>query len=102
MLRLLPHAVELVDLLGQPRHFPRLLRHARRTAATLGRDRVEAWITASHKGWLKNADPEPGADDSAVVEPINVSVPANVHTPGYEPARLQGRWFLMGGDTDFH
>lgn len=96
VLRLLPHAVELIDLVGDPRHFQRLVRHARRAAADWGRDRLEVWITASHAAWVD--DPA----DPAVVQQINVAVPANIHSQGYPAARLQGRWFLMGGDTDFH
>ena len=32
---------------------------------------------------------------------LNVGIPANAWTPGPSAATMQGKWWLMGGDTDF-
>lgn len=85
--------VELMDLIGAPELLARLVRHARR--ATGGHGPVRAWITRSHADWLD--DPR----DPALRVDVGVKVPTSVHTPGPAPASLRGRWFLMGGDTDF-
>ncbi|MDQ2780304.1 MAG: GNAT family N-acetyltransferase, partial [Pseudomonadota bacterium] len=95
VLRVSSQTVELIDLVGDPRHYPRLVRQARRATYAHGGSRLDAWITASHAHEL--IDPA----DAPVVHTMDVAVPANAHTPGFDPARLRGRWFLMGGDTDF-
>lgn len=88
--------LELLDLLGPVQSFETLIRCAREKAATLGCSHVRAWITQSHARLFPLA-PGSGAD----VVPIQVTVPANVHTPGPSPQSQRDRWFLMGGDADF-
>lgn len=85
--------VELVDLIAPPDQFSSLVGVARRYAAHLGRARVLAWITRSQQDRLAGADGH--------CEPQNVFVPTNVWSPGPEVAHIRGRWWLMGGDTDF-
>lgn len=85
--------LELMDLIGAPVHFSALVRVALRHAHLLGRSRLLAWVTSSHRHLL-------GAWDSESV-PLDVWIPANVWTPGPSAAELQGQWWLMGGDTDF-
>lgn len=95
VLRLHADHAELMDLIGPPRQMQRLLRAARSSARTQGHSLLRAWITASHASWLDDpADPAQRID-------IDVLVPTCRHTPGPSPASLKGRWFLMGGDTDF-
>jgi hypothetical protein len=92
-----PHAdrLELMDLVAPPSRFAGLVQVARADAARLGLPQVQAWVSTSHAALLQDtAQP-------AHAEVLDVTVPANVHTPGMAPASLQGRWFLMGGDTDF-
>ena len=89
--------LELLDLIAAPERMPSLIDalrcHVAGTAS--GPLRVQAWITRSHAHLLQR----PG--DGAVLESMNLFVPANHHTPGVPPQALAGRWFLMAGDTDF-
>lgn len=95
VLREHPDHAELMDLIGAPATWPVLLRAARRLAIDAGLPRLQAWITRSHAQHLD--DP---ADPAQVLE-LGVRVPSCAHTEGPSPQSLQGRWFLMGGDTDF-
>ncbi len=95
VLRVHEHAVELLDVVGARDQLPALVRLARHQAHGLGRERLETWVTRSHRACLD--DPA----DPATELPLDVTVPANAHSPGLSPLELQDRWFLMGGDTDF-
>jgi hypothetical protein len=86
--------LELLDLVGAPDQLARLVGAARVLAARAGLA-LRTWITASHAGLLRQDG------DAAVRETLDLFVPANAWTPGVPPAALQGRWFLMAGDTDF-
>jgi hypothetical protein len=95
VLRLHADHAELMDLIGSPGQMPRLVRAARSSAQAQGVGLLRAWITASHASRLDDpADPAQRSD-------IDVLVPTCCHTPGPAPDSLRGRWFLMGGDTDF-
>jgi len=95
VLRLHDDHAELMDLIGPPGQMQNLLRAARSSARAQGLRLLRAWITASHASWLDDpADPARRVD-------IDVLVPTCRHTPGPGPDSLKGRWFLMGGDTDF-
>jgi hypothetical protein len=85
--------LELIDLIGAPVHFSALVRAALRQAHLLGRRRVLAWTTLSHRHLLDVWGSE--------LVPLDVWVPANVWSPGPSATDLQGQWWLMGGDTDF-
>lgn len=95
VLRAHEHHLQVMDLLGPPAAFAALIAAARRRAVALGLPRVDCWITASQRQHLTGID-------SAVVaaEPLNVTVPANVHTPG-PVDEVRDRWFLLAGDADF-
>jgi hypothetical protein len=85
--------LELMDLIGAPVHFAALVRVALRHAHLLGRSRLLAWVTSSHRHFLDVWGRKS--------EPLDVWIPANVWSPGPSAAELQGQWWLMGGDTDF-
>jgi lipopolysaccharide transport system ATP-binding protein len=85
--------LELMDLIGAPVHFSALVRAALRHAHLLGRSRLFAWATLSHRHLL-----DVWGSESV---PLDVWIPANVWSPGPSAAELQGQWWLMGGDTDF-
>ncbi len=93
--------LELLDVVAAAADIQPLLRAWRqllRTADAAGDPAsqglpVRAWITASHAHLLQ--------DEAALSEPLNLFVPANVHSPGVGPAALMHKWFLMAGDTDF-
>lgn len=83
--------MELIDLIGPPSDWHRLLRAARRDA---GQKPLHTWVSASHRTLLERAAP------GAVEQPINVIVPTCAHTSGPTAEALRDRWFLMAGDTD--
>ncbi|AGA33568.1 hypothetical protein TVNIR_1907 [Thioalkalivibrio nitratireducens DSM 14787] len=85
--------VELMDLVGSLGSLPELVAAARDWAAAAGYPEVFAWITSTHAASL-------GLDDATVTDP-DVVVPTSIRTPGPAPAELNGRWWLMSGDTDF-
>lgn len=87
--------LELSDLLGPLQRLPQLVRLARQQAALAGQAQLQAWVSRSHRHVLC----EPG--DEHTEHPLDVTVPANAHTPGVPPEALRERWFLMGGDSDF-
>lgn len=87
--------VELMDLIGPPNALAGLVRAARLATQAIGRVCMRSWITSSHVHWID--DP---VDPARRTDP-DVQVPTCVHTPGLAPDSLRGRWFLMGGDTDF-
>lgn len=85
--------VELVDFVAPPERFQVLLDVARRHAGKLGRAEVFTWITASHLGLLAAA--------GGRQVPLDLTIPANIWSPGPAPDELRGHWWLMAGDTDF-
>ncbi len=89
---------ELMDVVGQPRHFDTLLSAARQVAAQSGSSYLHAWITASQLPLLQH----PGEDGTRPLpQKLGILVPANAHNAGPAPSDFVGRWFLMSGDTDF-
>ncbi|MRD47222.1 GNAT family N-acetyltransferase [Caenimonas koreensis DSM 17982] len=85
--------IELLDLIGPPAHWPRLILAVRRLLARNARKRAYLWTTRSHAAMLDATSP--------VVAEMELMVPANVWTPGPSAEELQGKWWLTGGDTDF-
>jgi hypothetical protein len=88
--------LEVLDLVGAPANFNELITLARQQAAAQGLQRVECWITQSQLSCVSSIDA-----DQCTVTPMNITVPANAHTPGPAIEELRDRWFLMAGDTDF-
>lgn len=87
--------LSILDLVGDPRHFPALVALARECAAHWGLNLVTCWITRSHAGHLAGPGAEPALID------IGVEVPNTVHTEGPPLEALRGRWWLTSGDADF-
>lgn len=86
---------ELLDAVGALHSMPVLVHHARRVAAHWGCTRLSAWLA----GHLLAHFCLP-ADATAV--DIGVLVPGNAWTAGPPIESLKERWWLTGGDTDFH
>ena len=84
---------ELLDLVAPPAAMPALLTQARRAAAAEGCDRLWCWASENMLPYLRSG---------ATVRDLDVAIPANIWTPAPDVASLSGRWWLMGGDTDFH
>lgn len=84
---------ELMDMVGPIAALPLLVAQARRAAASLGAERLFGWV-------VDNIRPSFGPD--ATVRDLQVFVPANAWTAGPPIEDLVERWWLTGGDTDFH
>lgn len=85
--------LELIDMVGPKSSFPSLVEIARRVAARMEREWLFGWFTPSALTWCDGTDP--------IVEETGVVIPGSA-VNGVEHARsLEGRWWLMGGDTDF-
>lgn len=89
-------ALELLDLVGPPGHWPLLVALARWQAAQAGKPSLRLWITQSQSARLASIDAA-----AVLQEHVPIQIPANLHTPGPDPQELKDRWFLMGGDADF-
>ncbi len=85
--------VELIDLVGAPKRFARLVEIARRVAGRLGREKVFAWLTPSAAASLSESHP--------ALAPAGVPVPTIVWGSSPDLEKLRGRWWLTGGDADF-
>lgn len=86
---------ELLDAVGALAAMPRLVHHARRVAAAMGAGELFAWLA-------DNILPHFLLPPEARVSDIDVVVPANNWTPGPAQDDIVGKWWLTGGDTDFH
>ncbi|MFI3184749.1 MAG: GNAT family N-acetyltransferase [Methylococcaceae bacterium] len=94
VVRILEDSVELVDLIAPPKRIPILVNSMRRLAGNLDKALAYAWITAQHAPLL--------AGSSGEITPLDIPLPNICWTPGIPASELQDRWWLMGGDTDFH
>jgi hypothetical protein len=87
------HGLELIDLVGLPKHFSSLVRAAKRHAHKLGRTQLFAWLTQSHAHLF--------ADNSCQTTLLDLAVPTLVWSPGPKALEIRDHWLLIGGDTDF-
>lgn len=87
--------LEVMDLLAPPAAFGELIAFARAQAAQAGLAELHCWITQSQLHRLAGPD---GA--APPVQPLGITVPANIHTPG-PVQEVKDRWFLLAGDADF-
>jgi len=85
--------LELIDLVGLPKHFSSLVHVAKRHAHRLGRKKLFAWITHSHAHLLE--------DPTSHTALLDIAVPTIVWTLGPAAEEVRDHWLLMGGDTDF-
>lgn len=85
---------EVLDVIGAVRWIPLLIRQARRIAAQWACPSLFAWMT-------DNLLPHFGLPPEATMQETAVLVPGNCWTAGPSIESQAGRWWLMGGDTDF-
>lgn len=83
----------LLDFVGSLAVLPRVVRFLRDLAAREGREAVFTWCATHHVGHFNVGEAE--------VQPLPISIPANIWTRGPGPEQLNERWWLMPGDTDF-
>ncbi|RMD67739.1 MAG: hypothetical protein D6819_10920 [Gammaproteobacteria bacterium] len=85
---------ELLDVIGALRHVPLAIGEARRLAWQRGGKGLYCWISETYAS--------PFLETGGEARDIRVRIPANAWTPGPDPEEINGRWWLMSGDTDFH
>jgi hypothetical protein len=82
-----------MDVVGEPRYFRLLLRHARLAASSMKLRVLKLWITENSRQWFVDGHERCTATD--------IVIPLNRHVQMRSPAEIVNRWFLMMGDTDF-
>lgn len=98
---------ELVDVIAPLAHWPQLVRQARRLAARMGATALRGWFSDGLLRALAGGGFQPGQVLAAPplgaseLLTLDISIPANVWSPGPAPDEQRGRWWLMAGDTDF-
>lgn len=90
---------ELIDLLGEPRHYRRLVLGLSREAHVCAGKPLVGWLTPAVLGWLP--EPQVAADSGAGPEldwlPVNIAGPEHQSWVPW----LQERCWMTGGDTDY-
>lgn len=84
---------EILDVVGDPKHFAKLIMAAQAFAAQVGSPSVSAWMTESHAHLLMSAD--------ARLNVLDVFIPTNDWVAGNATLDPNKRWWLTCGDTDF-
>ncbi|MBK9346505.1 MAG: GNAT family N-acetyltransferase [Burkholderiales bacterium] len=87
-------AYELMDVLAPLDRVAEVVHQARRLLVALGGAVLTAWLSDALL-------PVFNANGAAAVQDLDVIVPGNGWTQGPAHETLVGRWWLMGGDTDF-
>ncbi len=87
--------LEVMDLVAPPAAFAELIGYARAQAARAGLAELHCWITQSQLHRVADIDAA-----ALQVQPLGITVPANIHTPG-PVQEVKDRWFLLAGDADF-
>lgn len=95
VLRRIDERCELLDAVGALHSMPVLVHHARRVAAQWGCTQLFAWLA-------KHLLAHFALPLDAQVQDLGVLVPGNAWTAGPPIESLKDRWWLTGGDTDFH
>lgn len=86
-------AQELVDVIGPFALLPHLVAQARRVCMRQGGRSLYCWMSEHTAALISGPDGE--------VRDLDVCIPTSIWGAGPEVATITGRWWLMGGDTDF-
>lgn len=92
VLKLEPERVLWLEALAPLAHLPALSQVARAAAWRMGRRKLVLWCSAPDVERFGNVTDR---------EPLPITTPANIWSPGPAPEELRGRWWLLAGDTDF-
>jgi|CXWL01.1.fsa_nt_gi hypothetical protein len=84
---------ELLDVVGSIAKIPLLVSAAQQIAWGFGCNELFLWA-------VNNIVPYFGS--CPFIKELQISVPGNAWTPGPANASVAGKWWLTGGDTDFH
>lgn len=85
------HALEIIDMVGQPSAYQRLVQDLCYHAAQMDKASVFAWVTTATEPWL------PSAQERETLLPVNIAGTNKAHWQ----ACFQGRSWLTAGDTDY-
>ncbi len=85
--------LEFIDVVGPRSAVGELVTTARRAAAAAGRERLFAWMTPSTAAWFSASEP--------AVTPTGYIIPASALDAPDNALQVRGKWWLIGGDTDF-
>lgn len=83
----------LMDVIADVKKIPAMVRVAASLAEQQGKHSLFTWCAGSKTRHFETA----GYSKTA----LPITIPANIWTEGPRPEELQGRWWLMPGDTDF-
>jgi len=86
-------ACELMDVISPLKHIPTLVNQARRVAGEWEMTNLYCWITEQNSSHFASAEGK--------VSPLDIFIPTSIWTDGPSEDELQGKWWLMSGDTDF-
>lgn len=86
--------LELIDWVAGVRHIPAVITVAKALAFSKGRKEVFLWASEPVVGYLQETAP--------LERDLNIVVPTNGWTDSPPVSLLKGKFWLTGGDTDFH
>ncbi|MDY0189354.1 MAG: GNAT family N-acetyltransferase [Desulfuromonas sp.] len=85
--------VELLDMIAASRHMPLLVKIAQHKSAQIKRSQLFSWITQSVVDCVVETDPQ--------VNDLNLPLPTIIWQQKNNILHTYGKWWLIGGDTDF-
>jgi SAM-dependent methyltransferase len=88
-----PERCELLDVIGPITKIPMLVQHAQRVAKDAGCNELFLWA-------VDNIIPDFGT--CSTIKNLQIIVPGNGWTSGPINKSVTGKWWLTGGDADFH
>lgn len=85
---------ELLDIIAPPNGMHRLLLAARQHMPSWGAQAITLWLTEHHTAALQS--------QASGATPLEFRIMANPHSSRGDYRRFADRWWLTGGDTDYH
>jgi hypothetical protein len=85
--------VELMEIIAPLKHVPHIVQAAREWLSGIKGQQLKLWLASSHSNLL--------ADQTLSITPLEFRIMANPYTPAQELQRLDQRWWLTSGDTDY-
>ncbi|OQW94943.1 MAG: hypothetical protein BWK79_04175, partial [Beggiatoa sp. IS2] len=86
---------KLIDMIAPLNHFPVLIKQARRIVGNWGLHTLTAWITENFVECLQPSDMD------GEIHHLDIRIPHCLWYEGPPTEEVKGKWWLMGGDTDF-
>ena len=87
------NGVELIDMIAATRHMPLLVKIAQHRTAQLGRPHLFSWLTQTVVDCVAKTQPH--------VNDLNLPLPTIIWQQKNNILHTNGKWWLIGGDTDF-